>query len=61
MQPKASRDLHRTPPRKDKKRELEEARIADAPETGDEDRDLVHGEGGTIEIPAKPSDISKDD
>lgn len=61
MRPKTSRDLHETPSRKDKEREIEQARVADAPETGDEGRDLVHGEGGTLEIPTKPSDLSKDD
>lgn len=40
---------------------MREAQIKDAPKTGDDDRDLVHGDGGTIEIPTKPSDISKDD
>lgn len=61
MQPKTSRDFHPIPPRQDKAREIRRAKIEDAAETGDEDRDLVRGEGGTIEIPTKPSDISKDD
>ena len=37
-----------SPPRKDKARELREAVIEDADRTGVEDRDLVHGEDGTL-------------
>lgn len=33
-------------PRKDKEREMRNAVVQDAGETGDEDRDLVHGDGG---------------
>ncbi len=56
-----SKDLHEAFPRKDKSRKADRTRIVGAPETGDEDRDLVHGEGGTFEVPTKPSDLSKDD
>ena len=35
--------------------------ISDADETEDRDRDLVHGEGGTIDLPTRPGDLSKDD
>jgi hypothetical protein len=40
---------------------VQEAIIEDAAETGDSGRDLVHGEGGTIELPTRPGDLSKDD
>ena len=33
----------------------------DANEDRSDDRDLATGEGGAIEIPAKPGDIAKDD
>ena len=59
--PETSRELPGAKPRIDKERETQEAIIEDAGETGDRDRDLVHGDGGTIDIPAKPGDLSKDD
>ncbi|SFP67019.1 hypothetical protein SAMN05216330_10971 [Bradyrhizobium sp. Ghvi] len=59
--PKTSRDLPGRKPRIDKARETQEAVIADAGETEDNSRDLVHGEGGTIDVPAKRGDLSKDD
>jgi hypothetical protein len=43
------------------RREAQEAVIEDAPETGDRDRDLVHGEGGSIGIPTQRRDLSQDD
>ena len=58
MTPKRSRDLPETKPRKD---ETEGAIIENAATIEDEDRDLVHGEGGTIDLPVKPGDMSKDD
>jgi hypothetical protein len=39
----------------------QEAVIEDAGETEDRNRDLVHGDGGTIDLPTKPGDLSKDD
>ncbi len=48
-------------PRRDKARDLQEAIIEDAGETADSGCDLAHGEGGTIDLPTKPSDLSKDD
>ncbi len=48
-------------PRSDKARDLQEAIVEDAAETGDSGRDLVHGEGGTIDLPTRPGDLSKDD
>lgn len=56
-----SRELPGAKPRFDRKRETQEPIIEDAGETKDGDRDLVHGDGGTIDIPAKPGDLSKDD
>lgn len=50
-----------TKPRSDKKRDLQAAIIEDAGQTEDRDRDLVHGDGGTIDLPTKPGDLSKDD
>ncbi|WP_246504545.1 hypothetical protein [Bradyrhizobium agreste] len=32
-----------------------------ADEPADDDRDLAHGEGGTIDLPTRPGDMSKDD
>jgi hypothetical protein len=56
-----SRDLPGTKPRHDKQRDTQEAIIEDADKTEGKDRDLVHGEGGTIDLPTKPGDMSKDD
>lgn len=61
MTPKTSRNLPGSKPRKDKDRDRQEAVIEDAGETEDNGRDLVHGDGGTIELPTKPGDLSKDD
>ncbi|MGY4238020.1 hypothetical protein ACVIIW_006967 [Bradyrhizobium sp. USDA 4449] len=52
---------HTPEPRIDKTRDTREAVIEDAPETDDKNRDLVHGDGGTIGIPTKPGDLSRDD
>jgi len=35
-------------PRKDRERETREAIVQDADKTNDKDRDLVHGDGGTL-------------
>ncbi|MEZ2146466.1 hypothetical protein AAE026_29890 [Bradyrhizobium sp. DN5] len=48
-------------PRIDKARDTQQAIIEDSGETEDGDRDLVHGDGGTIDLPTKPGDLSKDD
>lgn len=48
-------------PRIDKARETQHVIIEDASETEDRDRDLVHGDGGTIDLPSKPGDLSKDE
>ena len=59
--PGTSRDLPGPKPRIDKARESQDSVIADAGETEDNTRDLVHGDGGTIELPSKPGDLAKDD
>ena len=45
-------------PRIDKAREMQESIIEESAES---DRDLVQGEGGAIDLPTKPGDLSKDD
>lgn len=61
MPPNTSRNLPGAKPRSDEERETKEAIIKDADKTDGEDRDLVHGDGGTIDLPVKPGDLSKDD
>jgi hypothetical protein len=48
-------------PRKDRARELQQAVIEDADKSDGRDRDLEHGEGGTLGLPSKPGDLSQDD
>lgn len=59
MTQKTSRNLPEPEPRKDSERDTREAIIADADKT--DDRDLVHGDGGTLDMPTKPGDLSRDD
>ena len=59
--PKSSHDLPKSAVRKDKARSLREALIADADKTDVAGRDLEHGDGGTLGMPTKPSDLSHDD
>lgn len=61
MTPKTSPNLPGPKPRKDRERDRQEVVIKDAGETEDNSRDLVHGDGGTIDLPTKPGDLSKDD
>ncbi|MDN5004619.1 hypothetical protein ACFQZO_27600 [Bradyrhizobium sp. GCM10027634] len=58
---KTSRNMPAPPPRNDSARDTQQAVIDDADKTESNDRDLVHGEGGSIGIPARPVDLSKDD
>lgn len=58
---KRSRNLPGPKPRIDKERDMQEAFVEGAGETEDKGRDLVHGDGGTIDLPTKPGDLSKDD
>lgn len=48
-------------PRSDKERAPEQAVIAEPGESADGGHDLVRGEGGTIDLPTRPGDLSKDD
>lgn len=48
-------------PRADKERDKQASVIEESTETEGGGRDLVHGEGGTIEPPTRPGDLSKDD
>lgn len=56
-----------TSPSKAPKTRIEAERAAQqaisegADATADDGRDLSHGEGGTIDLPTKPGDMSKDD
>jgi hypothetical protein len=61
MPTKSSRDLAGPKPRKDEERATREAIIDDADKTDGSDRDLVHGEGGTLDLPTKPGDLNHDD
>jgi hypothetical protein len=45
----------------DTERETREAIVPDADKTDGADRDLVHGESGTIDLPTKPDDLNRDD
>jgi len=58
---KTTRNLPPSKPRTDKERATQQVIVEDASVTEDDGRDLAHGEGGTIDLPTKPGDISKDD
>jgi hypothetical protein len=47
-------------PRKDEERETRQATIEDADKTDGKDRDLVHGDGGTLGL-GRPEDLGHDD
>ena len=47
-------------PRKDKQRETREAMVQDADKNEGKDRDLVHGDGGTLGL-GENEDLNKDD
>jgi hypothetical protein len=47
-------------PRKDEEREMREAVVQDADKTESKDRDLVHGDGGTLGL-GDGEDLNKDD
>ncbi len=61
MRRKASRTLPGTKPLDDKKRGGRDVTIEDADENNDQGRDLARGEGGTLDMPVKPGDLSRDD
>ncbi|MFK4485313.1 hypothetical protein [Bradyrhizobium sp. USDA 336] len=54
-----SRDRPPSKPRIDKEHSTQI--VEDAGATADDGRDLSHGEGGSIDLPTKPGDMSKDD
>jgi hypothetical protein len=58
---KSPHDIPGSPPRKDEERGMQQAIIEDADKSDGRDRDLEHGEGGTLGLPSKPGDISQDD
>jgi hypothetical protein len=61
MQANTSQKAPAVPVKIDKERELQDSIIEDAPENDGADRDLVHGEGGTLGLPTKPEDLNQDD
>ena len=48
MEPKTSKDLPPSPPRKDERRDREEVAVVDAEKTEQADWDRVHGDGGKL-------------
>ncbi|WP_025037623.1 hypothetical protein [Bradyrhizobium sp. DOA9] len=58
---KPTPNLPGSKPRIDKERAGQQAIVEDAREPADDGRDLAHGEGGSIDLPTKPGDMSKDD
>jgi hypothetical protein len=61
MQANAPHKTPTVPVKTDKERDLRESIIEDAPMNDGADRDLVHGEGGTLGLPTKPEDLNQDD
>ena len=59
LQDDMSRDRPPSKPRINKERATQIVEDADA--TEDDGRDLAHGEGGTLDLPAQPGDLAKDD
>jgi hypothetical protein len=50
-----------TPVKTDKEREMQNSIVEDAAKNDGADRDLVHGDGGTLGLPTKPEDLNHDD
>ncbi|MHB0768797.1 hypothetical protein [Bradyrhizobium sp. 5.13L] len=59
--PARSRAPPRPQPRGDKEHDARDAIVESAGESEDDGRDLVRGDGGSIDIPIKPGDLAKDD
>lgn len=59
--PNPSRNKSGAKPNIDRKGASQESIIEESEEFKDGGRDLVHGEGGTIDLPTKPGDLSRDD
>ena len=60
MAPRGGKSKNPSPERKDKERDIQQAIIEDSDKTEDTDRDLVHGDGGTLGLGA-PEDLNHDD
>ncbi|MDF0583884.1 hypothetical protein [Bradyrhizobium yuanmingense] len=60
-QDETSRNRPPSKPRIEAERATQHAIAEDADATADDGRDLAHGEGGSIDLPTKPGDMSKDD
>jgi hypothetical protein len=58
QRPKSSVDLPGRDPRKDTARKTREAIIKDADKTDGANRNLVHGDGRTIDLPTKSTDLN---
>ncbi|PIT04104.1 hypothetical protein TSA1_27520 [Bradyrhizobium nitroreducens] len=61
MKPKPSPKLPNPKPRSDNEGVPRKMLIDNSSEASAENRDLVHGDSGTIGLPTKPGDLSKDD
>ena len=59
--PRSSSDLPGPEPRKDGDRDMRKAIVEDADKTEGAARDLIHGEGGSIGLPVRPSEVNQDD
>jgi hypothetical protein len=59
--PNPSRNKSGAKPNIDRNGASQESIIEESKELKDGGRDLVHGEGGTIDLPTKPGDLSRDD
>jgi hypothetical protein len=61
MQANTDQKAPTVPVKTDKERDLQNSIIEDAPKNDGADRDLVHGDGGTLGLPTKPEDLNQDD
>jgi hypothetical protein len=61
MPAKAPRSTPVTPVKTDKERDMQNSIVEDAAKSDGADRDLVHGDGGTLGLPTKPEDLNHDD
>lgn len=59
--PNPSRNKSGAIPNIDRKGASQESIVEESEEFKDGGRDLVHGEGGTIDLPTKHADLSRDD
>ena len=59
--PKTSGEQRAATPRNGKAGKTQDTIVEDADASNGSDRDLVHGEGGTIDLPDSPEDLSRDD